>query len=513
MVKILIKVSLITFFVLLVLSSCAPKSKTTNVILEVRKPTENVRVGDVVSFKLDANPKFGTIDGEIKINGITLCSSSTLPITATWTATDRGFYTITGVVKSHVFGEEKKSVQFMVVDSTPPEIKRLEIFPERPEPNQSPLNVYLDVEDDESENLNVSVYIDDDLYDFSSSKFSKPPFIVPIEKSLSEGTHVLRAVVENEDGLFSSTSTRFKVAPKDTIVPYISANIPDVVNTEDGNVVSIVQVSDFESGIKSLKIFVDSSTKVVQEFKDPWTGNYSIAVSLPSTDVGNHSIEVEAKDDYGNPARSVYVYKVKGKSSFDVNLLTEGELKTGNIVTFTATHDSIYPIVSATFTVDGQPISQPENQALKAQWKAIGGVHSVGVVLKNSKGQFGSDITVLNVEDNMGPTFELVNPTVDPTSGTIEIASNTSFLVEINATDKADGMIPDGEANVLIYDSDMNMVPILVLVEKVPTDDYGYTCRFSGVVPGLGPGNYTMQISVNDNSGNESTQFYPLIIK
>jgi len=56
-------------------------------------------------------------------------------------------------------------------------------------------------------------------------------------------------------------------------------------------------------------------------------------------------------------------------------------------------------------------------------------------------------------------------------------------------------------------------VPILVLVEKVPTDDYGYTCRFSGVVPGLGPGNYTMQISVNDNSGNESTQFYPLIIK
>jgi len=328
-----------------------------------------------------------------------------------------------------------------------------------------------------------------------------------------EGIHVLRVVVENEDGLFSATSIRFKVSPKDTIIPYIHMDVPEVVNTEDGNLISVVQVNDSESGIKSLKIFVDSATKIVQSFTEPWIGNYSIAVSLPSTDVGNHSIEVEAKDDYGNPARAVFVYKVKGKSSFNVELLTEGELKNGNIITLSATHDSLYPIISATFTVDGKVISQPENQALKAQWKALGGVHSIGVTLKNSKGQLGSDIIVLTVEDNMGPIFKLVNPVLDSTNNTIEVASNTSFLVEISATDTADGMIPDGEANVLIYDSNMNMVPVLILVEKVPTDDYGYSCRFTGVVPGLSSGNYTMQISVSDNSGNESTQFYPLKVK
>jgi hypothetical protein len=511
--KVSVKVLFITFFVLLVLSSCTPKSKTTNVILEVRKPSEDVKVGDVVQFKLDASPKFGTIDGEIKINGVTLYSSSTLPISATWTATKRGFYTVTGVVKSHAFGEEEKSFQFMVFDSTPPEIKRLEIFPQRPEPNQFPLNVYLDIKEDETDNLNISVYIDDDIYDFSSSKFSKPPFIIPIEKSLQEGTHVLRTVVENEDGLISSTSTRFKVTPKDTVIPYISMNIPDVVNTEDGNLVSVAQISDFESGIKILKIFVDSATKIVQEFNEPWIGNYSIAISLPSTEVGNHSVEIEVKDDYGNPARSVYVYKVVGKSSFNVELLTEGELKVGNIITLKATHDSIYPISSATFTVDGVIISQPENQAFMAQWKAIGGVHSIGVTLKNSKGQVGSDIIVLSVEDDMGPKFALINPTIDATNNHIEVASNTSFLVEVVATDTADGMVPDGEANVLIYDENMNMVPVLILVEKVPLDDYGYTCKFSGVVPGLDSGNYTMQISVSDNSRNESTQFYPLIVK
>jgi len=127
--KKVIQGSLIFLFTILLLVSCAPKSRTTNVILEMKKNTETVKIGDVLVFKLDASPKFGTIDGE-----------------------------------------EEKSFQFMVLDSTPPEIKRLEIFPERPQPNQSPLNVFLDVVENEAKNLNVSVYVDDEVYDFFSSK-------------------------------------------------------------------------------------------------------------------------------------------------------------------------------------------------------------------------------------------------------------------------------------------------------------------------------------------------------
>ncbi len=504
----------ITFVLLILLSSCVPSGGgRLNISFSVLEGVDKVEVGDVLTFQLDVEPNYALTTGEIRINDVTISAGDTFPIVATWTAEARGYYTAVGIVKSHLFGEMRSDeINFKVMDGTPPIITEIEIVPNKPEPGE-PMNVFIDAEDPDSDRFFVELNVDDDVFTYSSW-FDSRPFIIPVDENLDEGYHILRVTVQNEGGLDTTTSTVFKVMRRDGVLPYINVECPDVVFDGDRNSKCTVEVRDMESGIKKIKVLVDSTTVMDETFEDPWKGTYSFTIDLPSTPIGNHSIEVSAWDDYGNPRKESRVYTVKSVSSFNVNLVITGDLVSGEYITITASHDSLSDIIASTFTVDCAmdyclPIEK--RGMLQGVWKAIGGTHSIGVILKDSSGKIGSAVETIHVEDDVGPVFEVIEPSNN--AGRITISSNTSFFIEMVATDTGDGMIPNGEANALIIRGGLDIVDIITL-SRESVDVMGKVCRFTGVgKPIDAVGEYELRITVKDNSNNESVKSFILEVR
>lgn len=380
--------------IVLLVNSCQKPSDDLVVTLAVDPPTPTPY--STVTIVLTSPLNIGVTLTSISIDGVTVCSSDTVPLQYTWFPTEAKSYVVEGYVRN-IFGQEGRTQHVVnVLDNTPPIIKSLRVVPGFPE-EDSTNYLSIEVEEKESRIVKTAVTVGNET---RSVQTTVQPIVIELPR-LSQGEYPINAVISSSDFARASTSTVITIYSVDNSEPTLELSFVKNVFSVGENVVLNVKARD-DTELRSVIVELDGVEKFKKEFSK--TRSIEIPVSLGEFNAPNlHSVVVSVRDGRNKLSIAGSVFAVgTGQASVELKISSTNP-SPGELVELRVSTNE-YNVKRIFFSVDGNVVS--DGRADKYYWIASSGRHILSVMIETEDGRVGLDAIQIDVQDDRPPRID-----------------------------------------------------------------------------------------------------------
>lgn len=380
---------------ILLVNSCQKPADHIPVTLSIDPPTPTPN--STVTIVVDTSLNIGVTLASIAIDGVSVYSGNTVPLTYQWKPLEAKQYRIQGFIEN-IFGQKGvKETIVKVIDTTEPIIQSLSVLPAYPEEN-SPAYLSLVVKDPEGAPLKVEVMVGSTLRVVETNERA---IVVPLP-SLPQGTYPVSVSVSTSSIAAAATSTTLTVLPKDTFAPQIDLNFIKKVFMKKEPVVAKLKAQD-DTEVNSIAVEVDGKSVYERTFRT--TNSVDLALMLGNfNENGYHSVTVTAIDGRGKISIKGDVFAV-GTGPADVKLKVSNTTPVpGEPVKLEAVTSEIN-VKRVAFYVDSTQLTPVAS--FTAFWNAtLPPTRTLSVFLETDDGRVGLDAVRIYVADYEPPKID-----------------------------------------------------------------------------------------------------------
>lgn len=486
---------------LLLLFACQAPNSDFSISLSV-DPTEPT-VNSTVTLMVNASLDIGVTLANLTVDGETVCSSSTLPLTYVWKPQRAKTYLIEGHVEN-IFGEKIRDQRVIEVrDITPPRISALEIVPEFPEVEQK-IFLSMTVEEPESDYIKVAASVNNEVVEH---QFSHGPVVIEVPQIDTPGTYPLNVSVWTSETARDATLTSLKVYPVDTGAPQLDWEpVKATFSEEEDAIISINAVDD--STLRDVIVTVDGQTVHEGHVATAQINDYSVSLGALST--GLHSVVVTVSDERSKTTVRGGTVAI-GLGPVDVSLIVSNDNPDPNELISLKAETSEPLIETIRFEVDGNIIC--EGSSFEATWKAESGRHVLSVYVTTTDGKSGTDSLQIDVRDSMPPRITMFQiGTTDLKTDTFEQINSGCYGVRMEIQD--DTALKQGDTILLVASSEPfpSIKPVfqIILVQESLSNDM-MSASYVGAVELTQGRFYIIPSGVSDIYDNETKNLQYLL--
>ncbi|MEM9884318.1 MAG: Ig-like domain-containing protein [Bacteroidota bacterium] len=477
-------------------NSGATTQQTVNITVDAanQAPTVNIvaptngqvfPVGANVTVQANTNDVDGTVTGvEFFYNGISEGIDNVAPYQRTIFNLAAGTHTIQVVATDDDGATAQQSITITVNVATnvPPVVSFVSPIMGQSFNEGTSLNVQANASDADGSIMKVELYYDNF---YQGADASAPhQWVIP---SMVAGTHTLRIVATDNDGLTSEQTLSIVVNPVLNIPPTVSIITPSNGQsfTEGASITVQANASDSDGTITNAELFYDGLSIGI-DISSPYQWSITGLVA------GTHTIQVIARDDDGATGQQTISINVNATQNTPPTLSfinpSNGQNFTAgtNLNVSVTASDSDGSVSSVELFYNG--ISQGTDNVAPYNWTVNNlsiGTNTLQAIATDNNGataQRSISITV-NTAQNTPPTLSFVNP-----SNGQNFTSGANLNVSVNASD-SDGNVSGVE---LFYDG--------------ISQGIDNTAPYNWSIPNLAVGTRSLQAIATDNSGVTAQQ-------